>query len=292
LFLLFAQVFVYGIYTGSLYGLAAVGLGFIFGVMGVLQVSHGSMIMLGGYFCFWLFDIYHVDPLLSLPLGVMVFFFVGLLVFKGLFYSVTKLSEDDKVKISMLVGFGLILVIDNLSTILWTGNMRTVSPSYQGLTFQLFGVQLPYVCLVSVILAAIVIVGLHIFLMKTYLGKSIRSTAQSSEFAALVGVDVHRTYSTAMGIATSLASISGVLVVLSFGVSPSIGMDWTLKALLITVLAGTGHIGGIFICGLFFGILEAVGSLFVGPYKDVIGLVLFVAVLIWRPQGIFSRGTA
>jgi branched-chain amino acid transport system permease protein len=78
----------------------------------------------------------------------------------------------------------------------------------------------------------------------------------------------------------------------SSGVDPSIGMDWTLKALLITVLAGTGNVGGVFVCGLFFGVVEAIGSIIIGPYKEIIGLVLFLAVLLWRPQGVFSKQPA
>lgn len=289
MFQVYLQVIVYGVYIGSLYGLAAVGLAFIFGVMDILQIAHGSMIMLGGYFCFWLFQIYHIDPFFSLPLSTIFFFLIGIFLFIVLFSPVTKLSGENKIKNSMLVAFGLILVVDNLATIVWTGNMRTVAPPYQGLSFHLLGVQLPYIALASLILAAMLTIGLQTFLRKTYLGKSIRATAQSSEFASLVGINVHRTYSIAMGIATSLSAAAGVLVILASGVDPSIGMDWTLKALLVTVLAGTGNIGGVFVCGLFFGILEAVGSLFIGPYKELIGLVLFLGVLIWRPEGLFSR---
>jgi branched-chain amino acid transport system permease protein len=285
---IYLQVFVYGIFTGSLYGLGAVGLALIFGVMDMIQVAHGSMIMLGGYFCFWLFEIYFIDPFLSLPLAAVVFFFAGIFLFKALFSPLIKLSEDDRTKNSMLVAFGAILVIDNLATILWTGNMRTVAPPYQGLAFRFFNLQIPFVSLVNLILAAMLIFGLNVFLKKTYLGKSIRAAAQNFEVASLMGVNIGRTYSIAMGIATALGAAAGVLVILNSGVDPGIGMDWMLKALLITVLAGTGNIGGIFISGLFFGILEAIGSIFIGPYKELIGLVLFLAVLIWRPEGLFS----
>lgn len=285
----YVQVFVYGIYIGSLYGLAAVGLAFIFGVMDILQISHGSLIMLGGYFCFWLFQIYHIDPFFSLPLGSILFFLIGIFLFKVIFSPTTRLSGENKIKNSMLVAFGLILVIDNLTTMIWTGNMRTVTPPYLGLALELFGVRLPYVSIGSLMLASSLTFGLHVFLKRTYLGKSIRATAQSSEFASLSGVNVSRTYCIAMGIATALSASAGVLVILCSGVDPSIGMDWTLKALLVTVLAGSGNIGGVFACGLFFGILEAVGSLFIGPYKELIGLILFIGILIWRPQGLFSK---
>jgi branched-chain amino acid transport system permease protein len=288
-FQVYLQVLVYGIYVGSLYGLAAVGLALVFGVMEILQIAHGSVVMLGAYVAFWFFHLYGIDPLLSLPLIAIIFFFVGVFFFRVLFAPTTKLSIEAKVKNSMLVAFGLILVLDNLTTIAWTGNIRTVSPFYQGLSFRFLGVQFPCVGLVSLGLAALLIVGLHLFLKKTYLGKSIRATAQHAESASFTGVNIGRTYSIATGVATALGACAGALVLLSSGVDPTIGMDWTLKSLLVAVLAGTGNVGGVFVCGLFFGVLEAIGSMFMGPYKEVIGLVIFLAVLIWRPQGLFSK---
>jgi branched-chain amino acid transport system permease protein len=291
MFELYLQVILYGVYIGSLYGLAAVGIALMFGVMDILQIAHGSIVMLGGYLCFWLFQLYRIDPLLSLPLVAAVFFIVGILLFKGIFAPVTKLSLDDKVKNSMLVAFGLILVLDNLTIMAFTGDIRTVSPWYQGTAFGFFGVRLPYVALIGLLLAAFLTIGLNLFLKRTYLGKSIRATAQNAESAALSGVSVSRTYALAMAIATALGAIAGVLVLLYSGVDPAIGMDWTLKSLLITILAGTGNIGGVFVCGLFFGILEGLGSIFIGPYKEVIGLTLFLGVLLWKPEGLFSKGT-
>lgn len=286
---LYLQVLVYGVYVGALYGLAAVGLALVFGVMHILQIAHGSIVMLGAFAAFWFFDLYQIDPLLSVPLVAVLFFFVGILLFKVLFSPMTKLRVEAKIKNSMLVAFGLILVLDNLTTMAWTGNMRTVSPSYQGLSFKLGFVQIPYVALISLTLAALLIVGLHFFLRKTVLGKSIRATAQHAEAASFTGINVGSTYSLAIGISTALGATAGVLVLLSSGVDPTIGMDWTLKSMLVAVLAGTGNVGGVFVCGLFFGVLEAIGSMFMGPFKDTIGLVLFVVVLIWRPQGLFSK---
>lgn len=285
----YLQVLVYGVYIGSLYGLAAVGLALVFGVMNILQIAHGSIVMLGAYVAFWLFHLYKVDPLMSLPLVAIIFFFFGIFLFKVLFSPTTKLPVQVKVKNSMLVAFGLILILDNLTTMVWTGNIRTVSPFYQGLSFRIASIQLPYIAMISLGLAAILIIGLHFFLRKTLLGKSVRATAQSAESASFTGINISLTYSLAIGIATALGASAGVLVLLSSGVDPAIGMDWTLKSLLVAVLAGTGNIGGVFVCGLFFGVLEAIGSMFLGPYKEIIGLVLFVAVLIWKPQGLFSK---
>jgi branched-chain amino acid transport system permease protein len=289
---IYVQVIVYGIYIGALYGLAAVGLALIFGVMEILQIAHGSIVMLGGYFAFWLFSDFRIDPILSLPISMIVFFFLGIGLFKIFFSTLVDLSPDDRVKNSMLVAFGLILVADNLTTIAFTGNVRTINPFYSGQSYQVGFVQIPYIGIVTLILGGAMIIALHLFLRKTSAGKIIRATAHSAVFARLVGINTSRAYSIAMGIATALGAAGGVLVCTSSGVDPSIGMDWTLKALLITVLAGTGNVGGVFVCGLFFGVVEAIGSIIIGPYKEIIGLVLFLAVLLWRPQGVFSKQPA
>ena len=285
----YLQVLVYGVYVGALYGLAAVGLALVFGVMEILQIAHGSVVMLGAYAAFWFFNLCGLDPLLSLPATAVIFFFIGAFFYRVLFSPTTKLPTEDKVKNSMLLAFGLILVLDNMTIIAWTGNIRTVSTFYQGLSFGLLGIQFPCVGIITLIMAALLIVGLHLFLKKTYLGKSIRAAAQSAESASFTGVNIGRTYSIATGVATALGACAGTLVLLGSGVDPTIGMDWTLKSLLVAVLAGTGNVGGVFICGLFFGVLEAIGSIFMGPYKETIGLVIFLAVLIWKPQGLFSK---
>jgi len=284
----YLQVILYGIYIGSLYGLAAVGLALMFGVMDILQIAHGSIVMLGGYFCFWLFHLYHLDPLLSLIPGFIVFFLVGAMMFQVLFAQATKLSPGQKLRSSLLVAFGLILLLENLAAFFWTANIRTVSPRYQGLSYKFWGIQFPVLAIISLVLSAMLIFGLHLFLKRTYLGKSIRATAQNAVSASLLGVNVPRTYMIAMGIATLLGGAAGVLIMLQGSVDPFIGMSWTMKSMLITVLAGTGNVGGVFICGLFFGVLEAVGSMFIGAFKDIIGLVLFIVVLMWKPQGLFS----
>lgn len=285
------QLLVYGVTTGSLYGLGAIGVALVFGVMNVLQISHGSLIMLGAFMAFWLFELLHFDPLLSLPLIIIAFFFVGIGLYRSLFSSIAKLPIDLKINQSVLIAFGLVLIIDNIATLVWTANVRTITTPYNGITFGILGVRIPVIGLTGLILAIILIFLLNLFLRRTYLGKSIRATAQDWEAASLMGIRIHQTYAISFAIATALAAVAGVLVILSTGVDTGIGMSWTIKSLIVTVFAGTGNIGGIFACGLIFGILESIGSIFLGPYKELIGLVLFLLVLIWKPQGLFGKGT-
>jgi len=149
---------------------------------------------------------------------------------------------------------------------------------------------LPYTRLVSFAIALIAILALNYFLHRTYPGKAILGTAQDFEAAELAGINIHRVYMVTFALGASLAAIAGTLVTVTSGISPSIGIIWTLKALIVIVLAGTGSILGAFPAGLLLGVVEGISGAFIGStYQEVIGLVIFLLVLILRPQGLFGR---
>jgi len=283
-----AQVLVYGITTGALYGLAAVGLALVFGVMKMLNVAHGSLLMIGAYAVFWTFSFFHIDPVLSLPLVALILFAMGIFLYFLVFSPTSKLPEGNRIKNSLLISFGLMLVLDNLAVIFWTGDERSVSPFYSGKAIDLLGVRLSYIGLGGIVLAVLVIVGLHLFLTRTYFGKSIRATVQDWEAAALAGVNIRSTYLISFGIGAALAGIAGTLAAVSYAIYPAIGAEWTNKSLIILVLAGVGRIGTVFSAGLVLGVVEAISVMFIGStYREVVGLVAFIVVLMVRPEGLF-----
>jgi branched-chain amino acid transport system permease protein len=162
--------------------------------------------------------------------------------------------------------------------------------SYSGAGLNALAIALPYTRLLTLVIALIVILALHLFLQRTYTGKAIRATAEDWEAAALAGIHIQRIYLLTFGIGTALAGTAGTLVTVSYGVAPSIGLVWTLKALVVVVLAGTGSILGAFPVGLFLGAAEALSGTFIGPaYRELVGLVIFLLVLMLRPQGLFGR---
>jgi branched-chain amino acid transport system permease protein len=284
------QVIVYGIILGAIYGLIAVGLALTLGVMKYLNIAHGSFIILGGYISFWLFTLWHVDPFLSVPFVMVIMFLMGLLLYKALFSFLAKLTEGDKFDKSMLVTFGLIWVLDNVATLLWTSDVRCITTHYTGNAFNLIGVRIPYVSLGGIGLAFMSIFALHLFLTKTYLGKSVRATAQDWEAASLMGVNLDRTQLISCGLGISLAGLAGAFVAVGYSIAPNDGLDWLLKAFIIVVLAGFGSIDGVFAAGLLLGLVESISVYFVGPsYREVVGIVIFIVVLMLRPQGLFVR---
>jgi branched-chain amino acid transport system permease protein len=118
----------------------------------------------------------------------------------------------------------------------------------------------------------------------------VRGTSENWKAAKLMGINVDRTYFFMFALGVALAGLSGVLVGLTQALSPDVGMEWTLKALIVVVLAGIGSVGGAFFSGLILGIVEAVGAIFMGPYAVALGLVIFLLILMFRPQGLFGKG--
>ncbi|MCL5263938.1 MAG: branched-chain amino acid ABC transporter permease [Chloroflexi bacterium] len=284
------QGLVFGILVGALYGLAAVGLSLVFGVMRVLNVAHGELLMIGGYASFWFFSLYGIDPFVSLAATIPTLFVIGIVLHRGLFVHVTKLREEDRIKNSLLMGFGLALILDNLAIRLWTADERSITTVYSGAAASLMGVSLPYVRVGSLLFALVAILALHLFLTRTYIGRSIRATAEDWEAAAIVGINVDRTYLLAFAIGTALAGAAGALVSVGYSINPGIGLEWTLKALIVIVLAGMGSVGGTLAGGLLLGAVESVSVYFIGgAYREVVGLVMFLLVLLLRPKGLFGN---
>lgn len=286
----FFQTLAFGLFVGSIYGIAALGLALVFGVLKMLNIAHGELLMLGGYATFWAFSTLKLDPFVSLVVGIPILFAVGLALDRMVYHRIVRLLGEEKIKNSLLVSFGLTLVIQNLAMWLFTADERTVQVSYAGTGLNLFGVALPYPRLLSLVIALVVTLGLSYFLHRTYWGKAILGTADDFEAAELAGINIHRVYMLTFALGASLAAVAGTLVTVIYGISPSIGIIWTLKALIVIVLAGTGSILGAFPAGLLLGIVEAISGAFIGStYREVIGLVIFLLVLILRPQGLFGR---
>jgi branched-chain amino acid transport system permease protein len=285
----FVQNLVFGILLGALYGLAAVGISMVFGVTKFLNVAHGELLMFGGYATYWLFNLLELDPFLSLPLTIAFLIVIGFVLYRLLFVRMVKLKEEDKIKNTMLIGFGLTLVLQNIALSLWSADDRGITTSYSGEAFVVMGIRFPYVRVAGLVIALICMFALQQFLRKSYTGKAIRATVEDWEAASLVGINTQKVYLLSFLIGTALAGVAGALVSVTFSVDPSMGMSWTLKALIVMVLGGLGNFMGTFFGGILLGVTESTTALFIsGNYRQVVGLILFLLVLIFRPQGLFG----
>jgi branched-chain amino acid transport system permease protein len=286
----FVQTLVFGIFAGAIYGIAAMGLALVFGVLKILNIAHGELVMLGGYVGFWAFSSLGLDPFLALIIVIPAIFIVGIILDRVIYRNIVRLMGEEKLKNSLLVSFGLGLVLQNLAQWIFTGDERSVQASYSGQGFSVGGVLFPYTRLATLGIVLIITVALHFFLRKTYPGKAILATAEDYESAELAGINISRVYMLTFALGAALAAVAGQFVTFTYSLSPSIGMLWTLKAMIVIVLAGTGSIMGALPAGILLGVVEALaGGYLAQTYKEVAGLVIFLLVLILRPQGLFVR---
>jgi branched-chain amino acid transport system permease protein len=290
---LILQSVVSGLLVGGMYGLVALGLALAFGVLKVLNVAHGELLMLGGYGAFFAFTFWGIDPYLSLPLVFIAMFAFGVILYLTLFRYVTKTEIHTRIKNSLLISFGLVLVLQSMAVRFFTADERTISTAYSSDALTIGLVRVPVVRLAGLAVAVIAALFLEWLLSSTRFGRALRATSEDWTRAALTGVDVRRIYLVAFSISAALAAVAGSLISLGYSVSPNIGLGWTLKALIVVVLAGLGSMRGIIVAGLFLGLMESLAAVWLGgQYREVAALVLFLVVLSFRPQGFFGRAHA
>lgn len=284
------QSIVSGLLVGALYGLAALGLSLVFGVLKILNVAHGEIMMFGGYAAFWSFKLLGIDPYLSLIIIVPLMIIFGLLLHWGLFSKVIHFDEEDRIKNSLLIGFGLSLIFQTAATRMFTADERSITTSYSTDVLSYMGIRFPIVKFSGLIIGALVVIALQFFLRRSYWGKAIRATAEDWRTASLTGISIQKMYFVTFALGSVLAGLAGMLVTVQYSLSPNIGLHWTLKALIVVVLAGLGSMPGTFIAGLLLGLAEALSSLiFGGQYRELVSLVLFLIILSIRPQGLFGE---
>ncbi len=285
------QFAIYGLINGALYGMVALGLSLAYGIMGYLNVAQGHLIILGAYGSYLLFRIWEVDPFLSIPILMILLFILGVVLYMAVYSWLLKFPVISRLKSSLLISFGLMLVFENIAILLWTADERAVTTFYSGKVLVLSGLRLPYIGLGTIALAIVVVVALHLFLTKTYFGKAIRATAQDWEASQLMGINVARTYLVSFALSILIAAPAATVISMRV-ISPGIGVEWTNYGLVLVILAGVGNINAILPAGLFLGLIEAISVYLVGaPYTGMAGLLVFVLVLLFKPQGLF-RGRA
>jgi len=285
------QVIASGIMLGALYGLIALGLGLIMGIMKFLNIAHGTFIILGGYVSYWLFSLWGIDPYLSIPLVIIATFFAGLILYKLTLSPLLKLPNIGmRIDSSLLITFGVIYVLDNAMTLVWASNVRSIITSYTGEALTIFGARLGINGLCGLGIAILVAVALYFILSRTYFGKHVRAATQDAEAASLCGINVQRTYLISSGIAVALAGVAGVVIVSSYSITPTSGLSWLLIGIVVMVLAGEGNINAILPAGIILGLIESASIFVVGaPYRQAVALVIFIIVLMFRPQGLFTK---
>ena len=281
------QSLVSGLLTGSLYAMIGIGLTVVFGVMRIINLAHGEMVMLGMFAAYFSQKLWGIDPFVSVLAWAPLMFLFGMLLYRTLLRKVVPGGELN----TLLYTAGLSLLVANLALFAWTGDYRTINLPYGLTPMRPFGIAVPAALAIGFALAVAITGALWAFLNRTDMGRAIRATSQNREAAVLMGVDVERVAVVTFGLGTALAGAAGVLLAPSLYLYPTVGELLVVKSFVIVVLGGLGSVPGAIAGGLLLGVVESLGAVYVSAtYKDGLGYVIFLLVLLYRPAGLFGVG--
>lgn len=283
---LIAQTLVDGLVLGGIYALSAVGFSLIFGVLHVINLSHGILVLIGAYLALVFSNTLHLDPLLTTPLVMAVLFVAGYAYQRFLI----QYAVDQSRLGSMLLTFGVALMLQNVMIWVFSPDMRNITPGYAFVSFHLGALRFDAVRL-SALLASLVLLSCLAGLLRfSALGRVIRGTAQQTLAARLCGVNVRHVYALTFGVSAAFAGAAGIVIGIILPFSPSDEALWTLNAFVVVVLGGVGSPAGALIGGLLLGLVSTLTAQYVGPaFPNVTMFLLLVFMLLVRPNGLLGN---
>lgn len=283
------QIVLSGILLGGLYACMAIGFSVIWGVTGLINLAHGSMILIGAYVTWWLHTATGVDPFLTLPVSAALLFGFGVALQRVLMERVIRSS----LLMTLVLTFGLNLLLVNILLQLFSADVRAVTMPYSSASLEIGGLRLTWTRILVFAIALALTAALHLFMSRTRTGHAIRAVAQNPRAAATLGIDVRRVRAVAFGIGAALAGAAGTLMAALYSFSPISGEVLTLKSFVIVLLGGLGSMGGAIVAAVVLGVCENLVSGLGAPgLRDAVSFAMLLAILLTRPRGLFGANHA
>lgn len=282
----YLNVIIAGVLTGSVYGLMALGLSLIFGVMHVVNFAHGEMMVTGMYVAFIVHTVFGMDVIAALPVVAAILFAFGFVLQRGVINRFVAAPQHQQ----FLLLVAIAMVLTNAQLMIFGPDARSTQVDYAFDSFEVGPLLLDKVRVYAAATALCLIALLHGFLHYTRTGKSMRACADNHLGALVVGLDVSRLYAVTFGIGAACVGAAGTLMLLLVDVHPHLAVDYTLLAFVIVIVGGLGSIGGALLGGILIGLSEAMAGILISPsMKSMFSFGLLILVLLLRPQGLLGR---
>ena len=283
------DVVIAGLLMGGIYAIIAVGLSLQYGVARVLNVSHGEFIMLGAFGTWLLFTTAGINPILSLVICGPFVFLIGFFLHKTLFRTLLNSSATMDIfeSKSMLATFGLLFIIQNIAILIWTADIKGYS--YLNTGVSIGGAVFAANRLVTLLCAVIIGTAFYLFLAMTRMGKAIRAAAQDPRTAGLMGVNINQVLALCFGFGAVMAGFAGGLLSMCYPITTTMGLEYTIIAIIVVVLGGLGSIVGSFIGGFILGLVGSIVTYFEPSLALVAYYVIFIILLLAKPTGIMGK---
>ncbi len=276
-----------GILLGGLYAVIGIGLSMIFGIMRQVNLAHGDLMIIASYFSLITIQLLGLHPLISCIFVLPAMFLFGFLIQYFLFNRVIEKGMEP----FLMISFGLSIILQNALLLIFTPDARALKTSLVIKSVNVFDLfTIPLIYLVNFSVGLLVLVALHQFMKRTYLGWAIHAASDELSGAKLMGINPRKVYASAMGIAAVTAATSGVLVGMTFTFYPYSGTQYLIIAFGVVIVGGLGSLPGTFIGGMILGVSQLVGARILGTgFQLFSGYIILLVVLSIRPQGILGR---
>ncbi|WP_315704796.1 MULTISPECIES: branched-chain amino acid ABC transporter permease [unclassified Bradyrhizobium] len=271
-----------GLLLGGMLALTALGLSIILGVMRLVNLAHGEFLVAGAYAGLFLLQRTGIDPLAGLALIGLILALIGYPIYRFLLEPLAGKGSEA----AMMTMFGLSIILQNLFVLLFSADTRAIERDYATVPLTLGPISAPQIYVIGFAISAALILAVHLLIARSRFGSELRASADQPLAAAIIGINVSRVYALTFCLGTACAGIGGTLIGVALSFTPTSGATYLLTDFAVIVLGGLGNVLGTLVGGIVLGVLQSVGGLTLGDgYRDLVGLVLFLAMLQLRPQG-------